>query len=146
MLIWVKKVEYYKTWTFITTYKNGRRSCNVWLCRIEKDIDTKNIWVSNKICSGKISINPLLVACMMNKVKPLHIMLPKVSTYVKSYDGQTKWIYFLIEFFDWTKYNAIWDKVNAYIQKEFDSKPVYDKKSYGDEVTDFYNKKISMVK
>ena len=116
------------------------------MCRIEKDIDTKNIWVWNKICSGKISINPLLVACMMNKVKPLHIMLPKVSTYVKSYDGQTKWIYFLIEFFDWTKYNAIWDKVNAYIQKEFDSKPVYDKKSYGDEVTDFYNKKISMVK
>ena len=34
---------------------------------------------------------------MMNKVKPLHIMLPKVSTYVKCYDGQTKWIYFLIE-------------------------------------------------
>ena len=80
----------------------------------------------------------------MNKVKPLHIMLPKVSTCVKCYDGQTKWIYFLIEplieFFDWTKYNAIWDKVNAYIQKEFDSKPVYDKKSYSDEVTDFYNK------
>ena len=24
-------------------------------------------------------------------------MLPKTSTYVKSYDGQTKWMYFLIE-------------------------------------------------
>ena len=24
-------------------------------------------------------------------------MLPKTSAYVKSYDGQTKWIYFLIE-------------------------------------------------
>ena len=31
------------------------------------------------------------------KVKPLHIMLPKASAYVKSYDGQTKWMYFLIE-------------------------------------------------
>ena len=30
------------------------------------------------------------------KVKPLHIMLPKTSAYVKCYDGQTKWI-FLIE-------------------------------------------------
>ena len=30
-----------------------------------------------------------------NKVK--HIMLPKTSAYVKSYDGQTKWMYFLIE-------------------------------------------------
>ena len=32
-----------------------------------------------------------------HKVKPLHIMLPKTRAYVKSYDGQTKWIYFLIK-------------------------------------------------
>ena len=32
-----------------------------------------------------------------NKVKPLHIMLPKTSANVKRYDGQTKWMYFLIE-------------------------------------------------
>ena len=31
------------------------------------------------------------------KVKPLHIMLPKTREYVKNYDGQTKWKYFLIE-------------------------------------------------
>ena len=31
------------------------------------------------------------------KVKPLHIMFPKVSAYVKGSDGQTKWMYFLIE-------------------------------------------------
>ena len=31
------------------------------------------------------------------KVKLLHIMLLKTSAYVKSYDGQTKWIYFFIE-------------------------------------------------
>ena len=32
-----------------------------------------------------------------NKVKPLDIMLSKPSVYVKSYDGQTKQTYFLIE-------------------------------------------------
>ena len=32
-----------------------------------------------------------------HKVEPLHIMLPKISSYVKRYDGQTKWIYSLIE-------------------------------------------------
>ena len=32
-----------------------------------------------------------------NKVKPLHIMFPKTSAYVKSYDEQTKWMYFLNE-------------------------------------------------
>ena len=72
-------------------------------------------------------------------------MLPKTSTYVQSYDGQTKWMNFLIEDDDLLeKYNTIWD-----IKKEFDSKPVYNKnylktkiKSHGNEVTDFYDKKI----
>ena len=32
-----------------------------------------------------------------HKVKPLSIMLPKTRAYVKSYDGQSKWMYFLIE-------------------------------------------------
>ena len=32
-----------------------------------------------------------------NKVKPSNITHPKKSAYVKSYDGQTKWVYFLIE-------------------------------------------------
>ena len=60
------------------------------------------------------------------KVKPLHIMLPKTSAYIKRYDGKTKWIYFLINNDDLLeKYNTVWDKVNADVRKEFDSKPVY---------------------
>ena len=49
-----------------------------------------------------------------HKVKPLHIMLPKTSTYVQSYDAQTKWMSFLIDADDLLqKYNTIWDKVSA---------------------------------
>ena len=49
-----------------------------------------------------------------NKVKPLRIMLPKTSAYLKRFDGHTKWLYFLIEGDDLLeKYNAIWDKVSA---------------------------------
>ena len=45
-------------------------------------------------------------------------MLPKTSAYAKSYDGQTKWMYFLIEDDDLLeKYNSIWDKVCANIKK-----------------------------
>ena len=63
-----------------------------------------------------------------NKVKPLHIMLPLTSAWVKSYDGQTKWIYFLIEDDDLLeKYNTISNKVSADIKKEFYNEPVYDK-------------------
>ena len=41
-------------------------------------------------------------------------MLPKTSAYVKSYDGQTKWIYFLIEGDELLeKHNTFWDKVSA---------------------------------
>ena len=82
-----------------------------------------------------------------HKVKPLHIMLPKTSAYVKSFDRQTKWMYFLIE-----DDNTTWDKVSTDTKKEFESKPVRNKeslktkiKSHADEVTDFHDKKIPKV-
>ena len=75
-------------------------------------------------------------------------MLPKTSTYVKSYDGQTKWMCFLIKDDDLLeKYNnTILDEVGADIKKEFDGEPVYNKslkakiKFYGDEATGFHDK------
>ena len=55
-------------------------------------------------------------------------MLPKTSAYVKRFDGQTKWMYFLIEDDDLLeKYNTLWDKVTADIIKKFDNQPVYNK-------------------
>ena len=81
-----------------------------------------------------------------SKVRPLHIILPKTSAYVKSYDGHTKWMYFLIEDGDLLeKCNAIWENISVDIKKEFDSEPVYNKnflktktKSHANEVTDFF--------
>ena len=44
-------------------------------------------------------------------------MLPKTSPYVQSYDGETKWMYFLIEDDELLeKYNTIWDNVSADIK------------------------------
>ena len=62
-------------------------------------------------------------------------------------------MYFLIEYDDLLeKCNTIWDKVNADKKEELDSEPVYNKhflktktKSYGDEVTDFYDTEIPKV-
>ena len=79
-------------------------------------------------------------------------MLPKSNAYVKCYDGQTKWMCFLIEDDDLLeKHNTNWDKVSADIYiKKTDSESVYNKeflktkiKSCCDE--DFYNKKIPKV-
>ena len=49
-------------------------------------------------------------------------MLPKTSSYVKSYDGQGKWMYFLIGDDNLLeKFNTIWDKVSTDIKDEFGS-------------------------
>ena len=78
-------------------------------------------------------------------------MLPKTSPYVKRYDGQTKWLYFLIEDdFLLGKPNTIQDKVSADIKQKLKGGGAsYNKdylktkiKSHGYEVTDFYEKKI----
>ena len=55
-------------------------------------------------------------------------MLHKTTAFVKSYDGQTKWMYFSIEDDNLLeKCNTISDKVIADIRKEFDREPVYNK-------------------
>ena len=51
-----------------------------------------------------------------------------MSAYVKRYDGQTKWMYFLNGIDDLLeKCNTIWDKVSADIKKIIDSKPFHKK-------------------
>ena len=80
-----------------------------------KDVDIKKVLISNKVPFGEKNYKYFI--CYLyddHKVKPLHIMLPKTSAYVKSYDGQTKWMYFFIEDDDLLeKYNTILDKVSA---------------------------------
>ena len=116
-----------------------------------KDEYIAKVLVPNKISFGEKNYKYFIGYLYNdNKFKPLHIMLPETSAYVKSYDGQTKWMYFLIEDDDLLeKINTICDKVIADIKEEFDSEPVYDKnflqtkiKSHGDEVTYFYDNKF----
>ena len=75
--------------------------------------------VSNKISSGEKNYRYFIGYLYDDyKVKLLHIILPKTSTYVKSDDEQTKWMYFLIGDDGLLgKYNTIWDKVSADINK-----------------------------
>ena len=107
----------------------------------------------------KIQVSRFLLAKQKNfigykndvyKVKPLCIMLPKRSTYVKICDDEIKCMYFCIEDDELLEnYNNIWNKVSNSIQKEFDCEPIHNKKflktkllSYGDEATEFNNKEI----
>ena len=92
-----------------------------------KDVDIEKVLVSSKISSGEKNYKYFIDYFYNDhKVKPLHKMLPKTSAYVRSFDGQTKWMYFLTEDDDLLeKYNTLWDKVSADIKREFDSEPFY---------------------
>ena len=55
-------------------------------------------------------------------------MLPKTIAYVKSYDGETKWINILIKDDELLKkYTDIWIKVSNCIKREHDCGPIYQK-------------------
>ena len=81
------------------------------------------------------------------KNKPLFIRLPNVRAYAKIYDGETTWMYFLIEDDDLLeKYNTIWDKLSSDIEPVYNKKILKTKiKSYDDEITDFSDKEILKV-
>ena len=83
-----------------------------------KDVDIEKVLVSKKISFGEKNYKYFIGYLYNgNKVKPWYIMLQKTSAYV-SYDGQAKWMYFLIEDDDFLeKYNSIWDKMSADVRK-----------------------------
>ena len=95
----------------------------------KKNADIQKLLVSNQISFGEKNYK-CFIGYLYNdhNIKSLHIMLSKTNTYVKSYDGPTKWMYFLIKDNDLLeKYNTIWDKVSDDIKKEFDTESVHNK-------------------
>ena len=54
-----------------------------------KDLDIEKLLVSSKISCGKKNYKHFTVTCIMI-IKLIHIMLPKISSYVKSYDTHNK--------------------------------------------------------
>ena len=81
----------------IWKFKKNRLYCSKVPVHVS-DVDIEKVLVSNKISLGEKKYK-YFIGYLDNddKVQPLNIMLPKTTAYVKSYDGQTKWIYFLIE-------------------------------------------------
>ena len=90
---------------------------------MSEDVDVEKIQVSNTVSSCRINYKHFI--CYKDdeddKIKPLHIMLPKTSAYVKSYDRETKWIYLFNEDEELLEtYNGICLKK----KKELECKPI----------------------
>ena len=92
------------------------------------NIDINKILVSNKFSFGKRNFKYFIGYKDAIKIRALCILLPNMSAYRKDFD-KAKCMSFLIKNENLLeKYNSIWKKVSNIIKKEFDSKPVYNKK------------------
>ena len=61
-------------------------------------------------------------------IKSINIIFQKTTGHLKSYDGETKLIYFWIKDDELSKnYNDIWNTLSNGLKKEFDSKPICNK-------------------
>ena len=62
-------------------------------------------------------------------VKPLCIILPQMSGYIKYFENGSKNMSFLIKVDEvWDKYNKIWDLIKSKLNIKFHSEPVYEYK------------------
>ena len=71
-------------------------------------------------------------------VKPLCIILPQMSGFIKYFENGSKNMSFLIKDDEvWEKYEEIWDKIKNKLNIKFHSKPVYDEKYIKTKVRQF---------
>ena len=93
-------------------------------------MDIDNILICNKISSNEKNFKYFIGYRDDDyKIKALLIILPNTGAHIKAYDGKAKSMYFLIEGDELLKrYKNITNKVSNSIGKEFDRKPIYNKK------------------
>ena len=71
-------------------------------------------------------------------VKPLCIILPQMSGYIKYFENGGKNMSFLIKDDEvWEKYEKIWDVIKNKLSIKFHSKPIYDQKYLKAKVREF---------
>ena len=71
-------------------------------------------------------------------IKPLCIILPQMSGYIKDFESGSKNMSFLIKDDEvWNKYDKIWDMIKDKLGTKFHSEPVYEYKYFKAKVREF---------
>ena len=84
--------------------------------------------VSNRVSFAKNEFRYFIGYKDAENVRPLCILLTKMSAYRKGFN-KTKYISFFIKDDELLeKYNEIWENGKTIIKKEFDSEPIYNEK------------------
>ena len=73
-------------------------------------------------------------------IKPLRVILPQMSGYIKCFENSGKNMSFKIEDEDmYLKYNEIWNKIKIILNVKLHSQPIYDDKYIKPKVKTFNN-------
>ena len=113
-------------------FHKSRQSINLDLVNIDQ------IVVSDKVKHGDDGFQYLIGYKEGEIVKPLCIILPQMSRYVKCFENGGKNTYFVIKDDDvLEKYNEIWDKIKTDLNIKFHGMAVYDEKYMKNKVREF---------
>ena len=117
------------------------------------DIDANKILVSKKESYGtKKSLKYFIRYNDGDVIRPLCIILPQMTGYVKHFDSNKTMSFKVSDNKLLKKYNKIWEKIGNLLSREFDVEPVYGdgdkyiktkRKMYGNRLdTNFQSKKV----
>ena len=92
-------------------------------------VNVDQIVLSDKFKHNKEGFNYFIGYQKSGIVKPLCIILPQMSGYIKYFENGGKNMSFLIKDDEvWEKYKQIWDVIKYKISIKFHSKPIYEQK------------------
>ena len=101
-------------------------------------IDGNKIVVSNKFKRSENGFKCFIGFKEGDIIRPLCIVLPQMSVYIKYFDDSGKNMSFKIENDDvFLKYNEIWNKIKMTLNIKFHNQPIYDEKYIKNKVKTF---------
>ena len=101
-------------------------------------VDIKKVVVSDKFEHSDKGLKYFIAYKDDNIIRPLCIILPQKSGYIKYFENGGKNISFMIEDDSvLVKYNEIWNKIKKTLRIKFHSMPVYDEKYTKAKVKEF---------
>ena len=110
--------------------------------RLKEPIDLFSVNVDQIVVSDKFKHNKVFKNCIGYQkgeiVKPLCIILPQMSGYIKYFENGGKNMSFLIKDDEvWDKYDKIWDVIKDKLGIKFHNEPVYEYKYLKAKVREF---------
>ena len=101
-------------------------------------VESDQIVVSHKFKHNDEGFNYFIGYLKGEIIKPLCIVLPQMSGYIKYFENVSKKMSFLIKDDEvWDKYDGIWDVIKDKLGIKFHSEPVYEYKYLKTKVREF---------